>query len=378
MDLTVKKTNKQDRERKVLIGLIELYLKYGKPIGSNTLKEAGFEDLSSATIRNYFARLEEEGYLMQQHTSGGRIPTNDALRLYAKEIFESPIAHMAEEEPLRKLRQSETREITAFLQKAAETLSSLTKCAVFLSAPRFDQDFITDIKLLPIDASRCLCAIITDFGTVQTEVLPLEQKLSSFAVNRIESYFRWRLTGQHKPENLKPDEEEMAQRIYKEMQVRYIVGYSNFKDDELYRTGFSTLLGYPEFHDPQALANTLALFENGHSLRLLLKESSKKDQLRYWIGEDLSTYASGTPDCTVLTIPYHINMQPAGAVGILGPVRMPYRPFFGLLTQFSRAISETLTRSVYKFKISLRPLEKGSIAIQKNERLLLLEDQRKE
>src|ERR1700733_15097168 len=132
-----KRPGKQDRERKVLLGLIEYYLKTNKPVGSHTLKEAGFEDLSSATIRNYFAHLEEEGYLSQQHSSGGRIPTHKAYRLYANEYVESET--LPPDDPLfRNLRNAETHEIAAYLQKAAETLSTLSNTAVFLSSPRFD------------------------------------------------------------------------------------------------------------------------------------------------------------------------------------------------------------------------------------------------
>src|SRR5262245_56440636 len=80
--LALKRSNKQDRERMVLLGVIDYYLNTCKPVGSNALKEAGFEDLSSATIRNYFAALEEDGYLIQQHISGGRIPTSKAFRIY--------------------------------------------------------------------------------------------------------------------------------------------------------------------------------------------------------------------------------------------------------------------------------------------------------
>src|SRR5580693_4132773 len=81
--LLAKKLPKNDREQAVLIGLVELYLKTGKPIGSSTLQDHGFESLSSATIRNYFSKMEAAGYLKQQHTSGGRIPTAKAFRLYA-------------------------------------------------------------------------------------------------------------------------------------------------------------------------------------------------------------------------------------------------------------------------------------------------------
>lgn len=133
--ITVKKLAKHDRERQVLIGLIELYLKTGKPIGSNTLKEFSFEVLSSATIRNYFAHLEEAGYLSQQHSSGGRIPTAKAFRLYAQEYEgESNISesHLRE---LTNLRNQETQELAAYLEQAADRLSNLSQAAVFICSP---------------------------------------------------------------------------------------------------------------------------------------------------------------------------------------------------------------------------------------------------
>ena len=78
---------KMDKKKIVLFGLIDLYIKAGKPIGSNTLRANGFECFSSATIRNYFSDLEKLGYLTQQHSSGGRIPTTLAYREYVNNFL---------------------------------------------------------------------------------------------------------------------------------------------------------------------------------------------------------------------------------------------------------------------------------------------------
>lgn len=369
-----KTTRKQNREFKVLIGLIDHYLKTGKPVGSNTLKEAGFGVLSSATIRNYFANLEQQGFLIQHHSSGGRIPTHQALKIYAQEYADhpNPISPSIKHQ-LKVLRNTETREITAYLQKAAETLSDLAKAAVFISAPRFDQDYIVNVRLVPIDARRCLCIIVTDFGMIKTEVIQLEDKLSSFAAKRIEAYFHWRLTGNSPTEHFEEHEELLAQKIYNELLVRYIVGYSNFIDAELYRTGFSKLLGYSEFRDPAVLASTLGLFENSHSVRLLVKECCTQNRLRFWIGDDLEVFSRETPDCAVLTAPYHINQGIAGAVGILGPSRVPYRDLFALMNELTSSISDALTRNIFKFKITYRQPKSGIYSLLPASRPFLIE-----
>ncbi len=351
--LTPKKPARDQRERLVLFGLIELYLQTGKPIGSNTLRENGFGSLSSATIRNYFAKLEEEGFLKQQHSSGGRIPTSLAYKIYADAHRDQPLLNDKEKQVLESNFLKESREVATYLHHAAEALSDLTHCAVFLSAPRFDQDFILDIKLISIDHSRCLSVIITDFGLIHTEVLYTDKKLSNFTIKRLEAYFNWKITGLSKP-HLEPQEEELASRFYKEVMLRHIVGQAHFTTEDLYKTGFSKLLNYPDFNDATALANGLSLFENATQLRSLLSESMKSSGVSCWIGDDLHPFAPAASACSVIAVPYRINQTNAGALAILGPNRIPYRYLFGLLETASSYISESLTRSMYKFKISFR------------------------
>lgn len=381
--LTSKRPNKHDREKRILLGLVDYYLKNGKPVGSNSLKEAGFDDLSSATIRNYFAHLEDEGYLTQQHASGGRIPTHKAFRLYAQEQIDTPHLSPEDDECFKELRTEETREIASFLQRAAELLSMHAKGAVFLSAPRFDHDFITEVKLVPLDNHRCLCILVTDFGAVQTEIVYVDKKLSAFSAKRIEDYFHWRLTEVHEPQNLEPEEDALAKKLYKELMLRFIVGYSNFTDSEIHRTGFSRLISYPEFQDLKELSNSMALFENAHSMRLILKECTKLNSLKYWIGDDLLPYTATTPNCAVIAVPYKINQQSVGAVGILGPASIPYQRMFSLLQAFADNVSEALTRNLFKFKINYRQPNDGTPYLHKEEhlligrsRLLLIEDKR--
>lgn len=379
----IKRLGKQDREKKVLLGLVEYYIKTGKPVGSNTLKEAGFEDLSSATLRNYFANLEEEGYLSQPHSSGGRLPTPLAYRTYAKAYSEAQTLEK-ETEHFSTLRSSDSREITAFLQESAETLGKLTQCAVFLSAPRFDHDFVIDLKLVPIDSYRCVCIIITDFGVVQTEILRLPAKLSAFAAKRIEAYFQWRLTGLNPPSHMEEEEKKIAHSFYNEVMMRYIVGYAHFSSEDMYRTGFSHLLNYPEFQDTMLLSTSLSLFENSHYMRLLLKECQVVDRLKFWIGDDLNAYAGlSQPTCSVLAIPYYVNKKVVGACGLLGPMRIPYPQLFSILRDFSSSVSEVLTRNLYKHKISFRQPEKERIYLNKKNQQsigqsqpMLLEDKR--
>ncbi len=174
-----------------------------------------------------------------------------------------------------------------------------------------------------------------------------------------------------KPETLSPDEEALAQGFYNEILVRYVVNYSYFTQEDIYRTGFSQLLHYPEFQDAAGLASSLTLFENHHRMRLLLRECSSHDSLRYWIGEELSTPAEPSISASVITIPYSIAQKPVGAIGLLGPTRMPYRRLFSILRSFSAEVSNMLTSLVHTYKLNFRQPEHHALYLPQKEQLLL-------
>ncbi len=358
--LMLAKKSKDQREGLILLGLVELFIELGVPIGSNTLKERGFEKLSSATIRNYFAKLEKKGYLKQPHSSGGRLPTPLAFQFYANTYLKSPVLDEKNKKIIRKALNKETRQLGQYFQLISEVLSEITRCAVFLLAPSFDQDFILDIKFVMIDQHRSLCILITDFGVVHTELLYVDKKISSFALKRIERFFKWKLQNSDKPA-LSPEEELIASKFYSEVMLRYLVGSTFLSESDIYKTGFSKLLSYTDFHDATSLAEGLAVFENKEVLFKLLKECMRAGELSCWVGGHLHA-------CSAIAIPYRIHQTIIGSFALLGPNRIPYKELFGVLEYASEVVKESLTKSIYKFKITFK--EPGTSP----EKFLLLEN----
>lgn len=373
--LTSKKPSKNDREQAVLLGLVELYLKLGKPIGSQTLQDHGFESLSSATIRNYFSKLEELGFLKQPHTSGGRIPTDRAFRLYADTFQEQGIVEQEQIDLFQKTLHKESQEVATLLHKAAESLSEITQCAVFASSPRFDQDFIQNVKLVSLNEEKLLAILITDFGLVRTETIYLDRPVSESFLSLCEKYFLWRMNKGDKILFEREADTKTAQRIYNEVIVRHVVGYVNFPEEDIFRTGLSKLLNYPEFNDPTALASSLSLLEDPVQMRAMLRLCSQKGKLTSWIGNELTPHIPSGAECAVLAVPYHIHTTISGSIALLGPMRMPYRNLFGLIQLCSEHISELLTKSLYTFKITYRqPTILGSQRIDAEETSIQLEN----
>lgn len=370
-----KKLKKENREHEILFSLIEFYIKTGKPVGSQTLKKEESSHLSSSTIRNYFAELEKKGFLSQQHASGGRAPTLKAYKLYAEESLQYPKVDPQLEEKLIPLGDLETKGLSAYLQNAADVFSELIEYPVFLSSVRFDHDLIIDIKLVMIDQKRILCILITDFGQILSEVLTNEKKIGSFALKRIEQYFLTRLRNKQETEEtptLSSEELFLARNWYNEIMVRYLVRYSNFSDVDLIKTGFSKLLAYPEFNDPIALVSALSLFEDSTHMRHLLRECSQGTQIRFWIGEELSPYTKEQISPAIITIPYRIHQMTTGAIGVLGPCRISYPDVFGSLQLFAATLSSTLTKSLYKYKLTFRQPHKGTPYLEQEEKDLAL------
>ncbi len=364
--LSTRKLPKPDREQAVLLGLIELYLKTGKPVGSQTLQEHGFQSLSTATIRNYFGKMETAGFLKQQHTSGGRIPTAKAFRFYADQCKYSPVLEQESSQFLKELFTKENHAIARALHRAAEALSEESHCAIFASSPRFDQDFIQDVRLIAIDPLQILSVLITDFGLIRTETIYLDDPADPAFLRSTEEYFRWRMKNGEKPLFRNELEAKAAQRIYNEVMVRHVVGYANFPAEDILRAGLSKLLSYPEFNDATALAKSLSLLEDEAQMRLLLRECAKKKELTVWIGDELCPYVPEGSECAVIAVPYYINQTVIGAIGLLGPMRLPYREMFGLLQAFSETVSRKLTEQLYKYKISFR--QRDSLQLENQSR----------
>lgn len=352
----IKKTvTKSDRELAVLHGLVDLYIKVGQPIGSQYLKENGFDYLSSATIRNYFCSLENGGFLEQQHTSGGRIPTYLAYRSYVNECIETACLKDKEKAELELQLKKDAKEITKYLHHAAEVLQEKTGYAVFLSSPRFDQDFIRDIRLFPITDDKLLCLMITDFGLVRTETLFLQKKeLGEKEIKEIESFFQWKIGKAIKPRFSKEGLAKMAHYFYNEVMLRHVIDYASFTQEDIYRTGLSNLLSYPEFTDPVVLASSLAFMENSTQIHSLLTECEKVNRLTCWIGEEVKFFSPKVMDCSIIAVPYRIHQSSVGALALLGPMRMNFKQVFGVMKVISDHLSKVLTETLYKYKISYR------------------------
>jgi heat-inducible transcriptional repressor len=368
-----RRNSRWEKEKKVLHGLIELYLKTGKPVGSQTLQEEVCADISSATIRNYFAALEADGYLKQQHLSGGRIPQAKAFLDYAHFCFgrfkEGPLPQI---EALPLSGSISSNEVVSFLQQAGDTVSQRASMAVAMSAPRFDHDVITDITFVFLDVQRALAVITTEFGLVHTALLYSQQTISHALLRKAERFSRSRLFREHlEPDLFEGDELEHVRKLYQEAMASYFVSYSSVSQEDLWRTGFSRLLKRPEFEDAQAISAPLSLFENSNALRGFSRDAVRANGLRFWVGEELMPYAVGEPNCAVISVPFRVGSHPVGALIAVGSMRVMYYDLFCLLESAANQVSSILTNCLHHHRMTYRAPETQAILVKGVQQLAL-------
>lgn len=357
-----KRAGRRDREKKILITLVEHFLRTGKPVGSQVLQDVGFSDISSATIRNYFISLEQDGYLKQQHASGGRIPQSRAYLEYAKYCLDA----LATENPCKShplgLKEVEVTGVVALIQQAAEKLSEKTNASIAISSPRFDHDSVTDLHYVFLDIHRALAVVLTEFGLVHTEVLTTSFTLTHALLKKAERFARSRLFR----EPLEADffeGEELAQvrKLYQESMSAYFVSYSSVSQEDVWRSGFLRLLQHPEFAETEALSASLSLFENTGALRAFMRETMRAHELRFWIGDQLVPYVTGEPNCALITVPYTIGPRAVGAIALVGSMRTFYLDLFRVLRDAASELSEILTSCFMHQKLSYRMPESHAI-----------------
>lgn len=361
-------SNKRDlKARELLFGLIDLYINQAKPIGSETLKSNSFAHLSSATIRNYFSTLEAQGYLIQAHTSGGRIPSDRAWREYYDHHSQQPIHSSL----LQELEESFGKEIASMshplkhkiglfdsLRTLCEKFSKWSRTACFMLSPKPGNDTITHVKIWPFQVDRWLVVTRSQMGNFEHELIAgnSETDLSSKPPPRLALLEKALLEKIREPlfetSSLTDTENKLLKEVYQELILRQLMRHGT--KERLWQTfGLSQLLSYSELSHADQLAGALHFFEHRRSKDKLINTLQEHPYPGSWIGSELSRLHSPCSECTLLACPIFIHQQVVGLIGLLGPKRIPIIKLKQSLEYISRLISAHFTREYYTYKLSV-------------------------
>ncbi|MBR3367020.1 MAG: heat-inducible transcription repressor HrcA [Lachnospiraceae bacterium] len=318
----------QGRKLKILQAIIRNYLETGEPVGSRTISKYADLNLSSATIRNEMADLEEMGLIKQPHTSAGRIPTDAGYRIYVDNLL---AGERREVEEMRTMLLEKQDKLENLLQQAAKLLAANTNYTSMVSAPAVRQNKIKFIQISQVDENNVLAVIVMEGNLIRNKVIPVEEPLDSENLLKLNMLLNTNLCGLP-VENITLGLIEAIKKnagIHTEIVSDVFDAAAEFvhaeEDLKIYTSGATNIFKYPELADHQRASELIGNFEEKQALSSIVQETLSGESetgIQVYIGDE--NPVAGMWDCSVVTATYELGDGMKGTVGIIGPKRMDY------------------------------------------------------
>ena len=324
-----------ERQLTILDAIIRNYLATGEPVGSRTISKYTDLNLSSATIRNEMSDLEEMGYIVQPHTSAGRIPSDKGYRLYVDHLIETNDKKEKELSDMKELVIENTEKMEQVLKQAAKVLANNTNYATLVSAPDVNHNKVKFIQLSQVDDQHLLAVIVMNNNMVRNKMLDLYEPLDNETILKLNILLNTSLNGLAMNEinlgNIASIKERAGihSGIVSDVIDALAQTFAESEDLKIYTSGATNILKYPELSDSNNAATLLSAFEEKEELASLvtesLSDSEKKDNgtgIQVYIGNESPIQTM--KDCSVVTATYDLGEGVKGTIGIVGPKRMDY------------------------------------------------------
>ena len=317
-----------ERKTKILQAIIRNYLETGEPVGSRTISKYTDLNLSSATIRNEMADLEELGYIVQPHTSAGRIPSDKGYRFYVDTMMEEKEREVVEMKEMLLERQDK---MEVLLKQVAKILAQNTNYATMISAPLTHHNKLKFIQLSRVDCNQILAVIVVEGNMIKNNILSVTQELSDETLLKLNILLNTHLNGLSIKEiNLGmiaalKQQAGSHSDIISEVLDAVAEAIKADEDLQIYTSGTNNIFRYPELADQQKASELISTFEEKQQLSDLVQETLADESqtgIQVYIGNE--TPVNSMKDCSVVTATYELEEGMRGTIGIIGPKRMDY------------------------------------------------------
>ena len=318
-----------ERQKKILKAIIKTYLETGEPVGSRTISKYADLNVSSATIRNEMSDLTDMGYILQPHTSAGRIPSDKGYRLYVDELMNEKEEEIAQ---IKELMIQKTDKMEKVLKKVVQILASNTNYATMITVPQYSGNKLKFIQLSRVSELQLLAVVVAEGNIIRNQIINLEEEMDDETILKLNLLLNTNLNGLPIADiNL-----GMIARLKEQAGIHSSVVATvldevantiqvDEDDTEIYTSGATNIFKYPELADKTRASELISAFEEKKQLVELLKESmedSESTGLQVYIGNE--TPLQTMKDCSVVTATYELGDGMKGTIGIVGPKRMDY------------------------------------------------------
>ena len=337
------------RKVTILKAIIKTYLETGEPVGSRTISKYTDLNLSSATIRNEMSDLEELGYIVQPHTSAGRIPSDKGYRFYGDQIMQEKEEEFTE---IKELMLKRVDRVELLLKQMARILAQNTNYAALISAPQYHRNKLKFIQLSKVDDGKLLVVIVVEGNMIKNTMIPISQQLSDEGLLNLNILLNNALNGLTIEEinldvisRLKEQagiHSEVVDRVLNEVAEAI---RADDDDLQIYTSGATNIFKYPELSDGEMASRLIGTLEQKELLQELVDDvnsSESSSGIQVYIGEEAPVQTMR--DCSIVTANYELGEGLRGTIGIIGPKRMDYEKVLNTLRNLMTQLDSILKK----------------------------------
>lgn len=331
-----------DRKLRILKLIIDDFIDTAQPVGSRTIAKKFPVGISSATIRNEMADLEELGYLLQPHTSAGRIPSEEGYRLYVDRLLTDGPVDKAQIELIKGLLHGNMIEAEDVVRQAAQLLSQLTGMVSIISLPQFKKSRLSNFRLVKIMHSKVLMILVVDSGVFKA--IPIDfVDVAQSELDMLSDVIRQRFHHKHIEEiNLRKMGALMVEYPEYRRVLEYLLPivretFREFDHLEYVVEGKDRVYTMQDFESRQKAKGLVEALEQ-HKIVEGLIGPVESEGISVRIGSEIGLEAFS--NCSVVTAPYRVNNEPAGKIALLGPTRMDYGQGMTMVNYIKETLSE--------------------------------------
>lgn len=328
-----------ERKAQVLRAVVEEYIQTAQPVGSGHVVRARGIDVSSATVRNDMAVLEQEGFLHQPHTSAGRIPTDKGYRYFVDQFAEGRRLDRMSAEQVRAFFDARHDELERMLFDTSRLLSDLTHYAAVVVGPPHEQAEIRSAQLVALNDRMALFVLVLSNGQVEKRTVTFDRELTVGVLEAASSHLQSQLVGRVTT-NLGPVPPSGDRAVDPVVQACLAAfGSPTEADGEPVYVGGTARMA-AEFDAVETVRQVLDILEHQLVVVGLLRDVMDRG-LNVAIGSE--TGMAPLAECSVVVAPYEVDGERAGSIGVLGPTRMNYPQALAAVALVSRRLSHRLT-----------------------------------
>jgi heat-inducible transcriptional repressor len=339
-------TELNERSRTIFRFIVDTYLATGEPVGSRTISKVAGINLSPASIRNTMADLEHSGLLYAPHTSAGRLPTEQGIRLYIDGLMQIGNLSQEERRQIEAACAAQNRPITEVLEQATSLLSGLSSCASLVVAPKMS-GAVKQVQFVQLAPGKILAVLVFQNGLVENRILEMAGNIPPTALIAASNYLNAKLAGKTIQDaektilaEIRENRSQLDQLTQSLVEKGLAVPAANKRDSHIIIRGQSKLLeDVKALQDLERARGLLSYLEQQQNMLELLGTVNNAQGVQIFIGAENRIFDQS--GWSLIIAPYkNMNEQIVGAIGVIGPTRLDYDRIIPMVDYTSQIVAK--------------------------------------